>query len=270
MTQVEGERGAGYVTAEELIPESPASPLFLGGRAKAEPKRKPTVAALAAQQDDIMQALAALSTQVQSLAKAGLGQPTPAQPIAGAALPPAQAPRQVLATQVSASVMAAQSPPRKFADLLGAPRTRRPADRDCKVRPFCCPSLTGTMCHHERVLDASPFDGVTRFCSEFSFWSWASALPRLVFSTGTAYARFLRISICIPERAPRPMAPPSSRCRFLIFRLLQIRARCLLPRMRSIPANGLPYPNASQEDLSRTTELLKLWGRWDVPPLPCF
>ena len=121
MTQVEGERGAGYVTAEELIQESPASPLFLGGRAKAEPKRKPTVAALAAQQDDIMQALAALSTQVQSLAKSGLGQPTPAQPIAGAALPPAQAPRQVLATQVSASVMAAQSPPRKFADLLGAP-----------------------------------------------------------------------------------------------------------------------------------------------------
>ena len=73
MTQVEGERGAGYVTAEELIQESPASPLFLGGRAKAEPKRKPTVAALAAQQDDIMQALAALSTQVQSLAKVRSG-----------------------------------------------------------------------------------------------------------------------------------------------------------------------------------------------------
>ena len=67
--QVEGERGAGYVTAEELIPGT--EPPLLERRPKAEPKRRPTVAALAVQQESIMEALAALSTQVQQLAKAG-------------------------------------------------------------------------------------------------------------------------------------------------------------------------------------------------------
>ena len=67
MTQVEGDGGAGYVTAEELIPESSAPPTFgpasEGGAEAQAHGRGP----------DIMQALAALSTQVQSLAKAGLG-----------------------------------------------------------------------------------------------------------------------------------------------------------------------------------------------------
>ena len=75
--------------------------------------------------------------------------------------------------------------------------------------PSAAPHLQGRCaaapCHHERVLDASPFDGVPSFCSQFSFWSCASALPRLAFSTGTAYARFLRISICIRERGPQAL-----------------------------------------------------------------
>ena len=49
--------------------------------------------------------------------------------------------------------------------------------------------------------DASPFDGVPGFCSEFDFWSWASALPRLILQTRTAYARFLRTSFGIRERS---------------------------------------------------------------------
>ena len=44
-----GDRRAGYVTAEELLTDVGAPPA-LGRRAKAEPKRKPTVAALAVNQ----------------------------------------------------------------------------------------------------------------------------------------------------------------------------------------------------------------------------
>ena len=52
---------------------------------------------------------------------------------------------------------------------------------------------------HDGVPD-SPFDGVPGFCSEFTFWSWAASLPRLVLASGTAYARFLRVSFCIRSR----------------------------------------------------------------------
>ena len=119
--QVEGERGAGYVTAEELIPGT--EPPLLERRPKAEPKRRPTVAALAVQQESIMEALAALSTQVQQLAKAG--SPTEARPpivpAAGSLAPPANAPRQLLAAPVSATVVPQHAPPKRLASLLGAP-----------------------------------------------------------------------------------------------------------------------------------------------------
>ena len=51
--------------------------------------------------------------------------------------------------------------------------------------------------------EASPFDGVPDFCSEFDFWSWAGALPRLILSTRTSFAKFLRTSFCVRERGPR-------------------------------------------------------------------
>ncbi|CAE7480612.1 unnamed protein product, partial [Symbiodinium microadriaticum] len=70
MGGLEGDRGAGYVTAEELIAAEEAPPM-LGRKAKAEPpKRKPTVAALAAQQTDMLAAIQALSSRVQLLTKA--------------------------------------------------------------------------------------------------------------------------------------------------------------------------------------------------------
>ena len=76
---MEGERGAGYVTAEELIPEVPP---LLERRQKAAPAaKKPTVAQLANQQGEIVQALQALSTQVQALASAN--RPSAAEPPQG-------------------------------------------------------------------------------------------------------------------------------------------------------------------------------------------
>ncbi|CAE7151474.1 unnamed protein product, partial [Symbiodinium necroappetens] len=119
--QVEGERGAGYVTAEELIPGT--EPPLLERRPKAEPRRKPTVAALAVQQESIMEALAALSTQVQQLAKAGSPSEVraPVVPVAGSLAPPNTAPRQVLAAPVSATVVPQHAPPKRLASLLGAP-----------------------------------------------------------------------------------------------------------------------------------------------------
>ena len=66
---LEGERGAGYVTAEELIPD--VAPKALSRKAKPEAKKKPTVAVLAAQQLEIAEALQALTTQVQHLALSG-------------------------------------------------------------------------------------------------------------------------------------------------------------------------------------------------------
>ena len=38
------------------------------------------------------------------------------------------------------------------------------------------------------------------FSSQFSFWSWAKALPRLVLSSRTSFAKFLRVTFCIRER----------------------------------------------------------------------
>ena len=40
------------------------------------------------------------------------------------------------------------------------------------------------------------------FCSEFDFWTWASAMPRLVLSSGTSFSRFLKASFCIRDRGP--------------------------------------------------------------------
>ncbi|CAE7225066.1 unnamed protein product [Symbiodinium sp. CCMP2592] len=130
---VEGDRGAGYVTAEELVPDLPPT---LGRRAKGppvEPKRKPTVAQLAAQQSDIMQALQALSTQVQSLASAGQAvvapTPEPPQVLQTRAVP---LPQPALAMPVSAAIAASPAGPKKVSALLGAPpRTKAPlADLD--------------------------------------------------------------------------------------------------------------------------------------------
>ena len=119
--QVEGERGAGYVTAEELIPGT--EPPLLERRPKAEPRRKPTVAALAVQQESIMEAIAALSTQVQQLAKASTSTEVRGTvvPAAGSLALPTNAPRQVLAAPVSATVVPQHAPPKKLASLLGAP-----------------------------------------------------------------------------------------------------------------------------------------------------
>ena len=45
-----------------------------------------------------------------------------------------------------------------------------------------------------------PFDGVPGFSSQFSCWSWASALPRLVLASRTSFSKFLRSSMCIRDR----------------------------------------------------------------------
>ncbi|CAE7766979.1 unnamed protein product [Symbiodinium sp. CCMP2592] len=120
---VEGDRG----TAEELVPDQPPA---LGRRAKGppvEPKR------LAAQQLDIMQALQALSTQVQSLASAGKAvvapTPEPPQVLQTRAVP---LPQPGLAMPVSAAIAASPARPKKVSALLGAPpRTKAPlADLD--------------------------------------------------------------------------------------------------------------------------------------------
>ena len=124
MGGLEGDRGAGYVTAEELIAAEEAPPI-LGRKAKAEPpKRKPTVAALAAQQTDMLAAIQALSSQVQLLTKAN--QPQAPTPGAGEGqVPQVQqvqlAPRPVLAAPVSAAIAASPVQPRRLADMLGAP-----------------------------------------------------------------------------------------------------------------------------------------------------
>ena len=54
--------------------------------------------------------------------------------------------------------------------------------------------------HASSVPEASPFEGVPGFSSQFSFWSWATALPRLVLSSRTSFAKFLRVSFCVRER----------------------------------------------------------------------
>ena len=66
-----------------------------------------------------------------------------------------------------------------------------------------CTLSTTTPHQHAGVSEASPFEGVPDFCSEFDFWSWAGALPRLILSTRTSFAKFLRVSFCIRERGPR-------------------------------------------------------------------
>ena len=118
---MEGDRGAGYITAEELLPEpavSVAAPL-LERRAKAEPRpKKPTIASLASQQDGIMQALQALSSQVQQLAKP----PMPVEQVVPEVPQALMAGnRAALAAPVSAAIAPAPSAPSHLASLLGAP-----------------------------------------------------------------------------------------------------------------------------------------------------
>ena len=121
---MEGERGAGYVTAEELIPEVPP---LLERRQKAAPAaKKPTVAQLANQQGEIVQALQALSTQVQALASAN--RPSAAEPPQGPhpkEVP--EGPRPALTAPVSTAISAPALAPRNLAAILGAPPKARPA-----------------------------------------------------------------------------------------------------------------------------------------------
>ncbi|CAE7212545.1 unnamed protein product, partial [Symbiodinium sp. CCMP2456] len=101
---------------------------WAGVRAKAvpDPKRRPTVAALAAQQTEIVKTLQALATQVQVLAKGGAQVPAdpPPQPVAPVAARPA------LVAPVSATVVAPPTGPRAVANLLGPPPRGRPAVND--------------------------------------------------------------------------------------------------------------------------------------------
>ncbi|CAE7488234.1 unnamed protein product [Symbiodinium sp. CCMP2456] len=118
---MEGDRGAGYITAEELLPEQalPSAPL-LERRPKAEARpKKPTMAALASQQEGIMQALQALSTQVQQLASNPPPPQTGPAPLVGPA--PLGGNRSALAAPVSAAIAASPAAPRQLASLLGAP-----------------------------------------------------------------------------------------------------------------------------------------------------
>ncbi|CAE6973309.1 unnamed protein product [Symbiodinium natans] len=108
---LEGERGAGYVTAEELIPD--VAPKALSRKAKPEAKKKPTVAVLAAQQLEIAEALQALTTQVQHLALSGSREE--------------RTPQQVKAPSHSrlAPLQERPSQRRTVADLLGPPPRNR-------------------------------------------------------------------------------------------------------------------------------------------------
>ena len=121
---MEGERGAGYVTAEELIPEAPP---LMERRPKAAPTgKKPTVAQLANQQGEIVQALQALSTQVQALASANR-QAVEDPPREQRAHEPAAGPRPALTAPVSSAIASAPMAPRTLAALLGAPPKARPS-----------------------------------------------------------------------------------------------------------------------------------------------
>ena len=120
-TNMDGERGAGYITAEELLPEPAvtSAPPLMERRAKAEPRpKKPTIAALASQQDGIMQALQALSAQVQQLAKP-TGPPAPAKAEAAQVLLSGN--RAALAAPISAAIAPAPSAPGHLAGLLESP-----------------------------------------------------------------------------------------------------------------------------------------------------
>ena len=127
---LEGERGAGYVTAEELIPD--VAPKALSRKAKPEAKKKPTVAVLAAQQLEIAEALQALTTQVQHLALSGSREErTPQQVKAPSqvSFPPRASARGALAAPVSSTIAASPVGPRTVADLLGPPpRNRGPIE----------------------------------------------------------------------------------------------------------------------------------------------
>ena len=115
---MEGERGAGYVTAEELIPEVP--PLLERKQKAAPAAKKPTVAQLANQQGEIVQALQALSTQVQALASAN--RPSAAEPPQDPhpkEIP--VGPRPALTAPVSAAISAPALAPTNLAAILGAP-----------------------------------------------------------------------------------------------------------------------------------------------------
>ncbi|CAE7233553.1 unnamed protein product [Symbiodinium sp. CCMP2456] len=121
---VEGERGAGYYTAEEQAP--PGTPLGRRPKPSGEAKRRPTVAALAAQQSEIVQALQALSTQVQTLAKAGQVREPPPPPAAGH-------PRPALSVPVSAAIAPSPAGARAIADMLGAPPRGRTLDMPAPI-----------------------------------------------------------------------------------------------------------------------------------------
>ena len=118
-TGIEGDRGAGYYTAEEHAPSGAA----LGRRPKVagEAKRRPTVAVLAAQQSEIVQALQALSSQVQTLAKAGQAREPPQRQ-------GTEPPRPALAAPISAAIVPSPAGPRAVADVLGAPPRGRVMD----------------------------------------------------------------------------------------------------------------------------------------------
>ncbi|CAE7488995.1 unnamed protein product [Symbiodinium sp. CCMP2592] len=144
-----------------------------------------------------------------------------------------------------------------------------------------------------RASDASPFDGVPDFCSEFDFWSWASALPRLISASRTSFAKFLQSTFCALSRglpvSPTALFPlpipdlslfgpggPQARLK-ADFKYVPVDRLCLggplerylgpelllpflEPRvLRSIPPNPLPYPDASREDAARMRELFRVW-----------
>ena len=130
--------------------------------------------------------------------------------------------------------------PATAAEPCLSPACPVPAGRksDCSSSPpAACKPCTTTPRNAPEPSERDPFHGPLDFCSEFDFWSWAAALPRLVLASKTSFARFLRVSMCISQRSDS--APIST--------LYPLPVPCLRALRASVPSAATACRSGSSE-----------------------